>query len=64
MEAISAYFLREKGCVERAHCIKLELMRELVAEWQSLIETRIDEKDNALTVEENRDCSLPLETWQ
>ena len=28
MEAISAYFLREKGCVERAHCIKLELMRE------------------------------------
>ena len=39
MEAISAYFLREKGCVERAHCIKLELMRKLVAEWQSLIET-------------------------
>ena len=43
MEAISAYFLRERGCVERAHCIKLERMRELVAEWQSLIETRIDE---------------------
>ena len=32
MEAISAYFLRERGCVERAHCIKLELMSELVVE--------------------------------
>ena len=43
MEAISAYFLRERGCIAWAHYIKLELMRELVAEWQSLIETRTDE---------------------
>ena len=43
MQAISAYFLREKGCVDRAHCIKLEPMRELATEWQSLIATRIDE---------------------
>jgi len=37
-------------------------MRELVAEWQSLVETRIDEWDNALTVEENHGCSLLPET--
>ena len=43
MEAISAYFLRERGCAACAHCIKSALMRELFAVWQSLIETRTDE---------------------
>ena len=42
MEAISACFLRERGCIPWAHCVKLELMRELVAGWQSLIESLID----------------------